>query len=431
MKRFMNKKLLVVGVAVALVLGIGGAAFAYFTSNGTGTGAAQVGTANGVQITQLAPTSSVVYDSITNPLPPDWWSLSKSTGMTAFGNEVNLATSAALSNVVVAMDSQACQSGTNTTCTTTPGATFQEPITLSIYNAASGDIPGSLITSDTETFNIPYRPSAADIASTGYCAPGTYNWSGNENTGAEWYDAADGNCYYGIDYAATFNNFSPANVTLPSTVVYGISYDETHPSGGPADSLNVLMSNEASSVTVGSDTDPGNVFVSASSPSPGNALGAPTGEITCSNVGTTFEQYSTAVSQATGCGETTSDSPPYNSINLIPAVQISTVSVGPFDLYPGGPAEPVDFSIHNPGSGPEDVHSVTFSTADTYNAGAGGWCDASWFTLVQPSIPINVTLSAGQTIDYQPSGASISMIDEPYPQDTCQGVTMPLNFKSS
>jgi hypothetical protein len=112
-------------------------------------------------------------------------------------------------------------------------------------------------------------------------------------------------------------------------------------------------------------------------------------------------------------------------------VQISTVSVGPFDLYPGGPAEPVDFSIHNPGSGPEDVHSVTFSTADTYNAGAGGWCDASWFTLVQPSIPINVTLSAGQTIDYQPSGASISMIDEPYPQDTCQGVTMPLNFKSS
>ena len=43
MKRFMNKKMLVVGVAVALVLGIGGVAFAYFTSNGTGTGSADVG----------------------------------------------------------------------------------------------------------------------------------------------------------------------------------------------------------------------------------------------------------------------------------------------------------------------------------------------------------------------------------------------------
>ncbi len=31
MKRFMNKKVAVVGIAVALVLGIGGAAFAYFT----------------------------------------------------------------------------------------------------------------------------------------------------------------------------------------------------------------------------------------------------------------------------------------------------------------------------------------------------------------------------------------------------------------
>jgi hypothetical protein len=34
MKRFMSKKLLVVGVAVAVVLGVGGAAFAYFSSSG-------------------------------------------------------------------------------------------------------------------------------------------------------------------------------------------------------------------------------------------------------------------------------------------------------------------------------------------------------------------------------------------------------------
>jgi hypothetical protein len=52
MKRFMNKKLLVVGLAAGLALGIGGAAFAYFTSSGSGTGTAQVGTAtNNIVVT--------------------------------------------------------------------------------------------------------------------------------------------------------------------------------------------------------------------------------------------------------------------------------------------------------------------------------------------------------------------------------------------
>jgi hypothetical protein len=46
MKRFMNKKLLVVGVVVALILGIGGAAFAYFTTTGSGTGSAPIGSAS-------------------------------------------------------------------------------------------------------------------------------------------------------------------------------------------------------------------------------------------------------------------------------------------------------------------------------------------------------------------------------------------------
>jgi hypothetical protein len=36
MKRFMNKKVAVVGVAVALVLGLGGAAFGYFATAGAG-----------------------------------------------------------------------------------------------------------------------------------------------------------------------------------------------------------------------------------------------------------------------------------------------------------------------------------------------------------------------------------------------------------
>ncbi len=38
MKRFMNKKVATIGLAAGLLLGAGGAAFAYFTATGTGTG---------------------------------------------------------------------------------------------------------------------------------------------------------------------------------------------------------------------------------------------------------------------------------------------------------------------------------------------------------------------------------------------------------
>jgi hypothetical protein len=43
MKRFMNKKVAAIGLAAGLVLGAAGAAFAYFTSTGSGTGSATVG----------------------------------------------------------------------------------------------------------------------------------------------------------------------------------------------------------------------------------------------------------------------------------------------------------------------------------------------------------------------------------------------------
>lgn len=42
-KKFVTKKAVVVGTAAALVLGLSGVAFAYFTNNSTGTGSATVG----------------------------------------------------------------------------------------------------------------------------------------------------------------------------------------------------------------------------------------------------------------------------------------------------------------------------------------------------------------------------------------------------
>ena len=60
------------------------------------------------------------------------------------------------------MSSWGCESGNwfGGNCASTPGDTFQEPITLNIYNVGAGNSVGSLITSETQTFDVPYRPSA-------------------------------------------------------------------------------------------------------------------------------------------------------------------------------------------------------------------------------------------------------------------------------
>jgi hypothetical protein len=52
MKRFMNKKVVAIGLAAGITLGAGGAAFAYFTSSGGGAGSVQTGSSvNGITIT--------------------------------------------------------------------------------------------------------------------------------------------------------------------------------------------------------------------------------------------------------------------------------------------------------------------------------------------------------------------------------------------
>ena len=50
MKRFMNKKVAAIGLAAGLALGAAGAAFAYYTSNGSGTGNVTAGSANSVTL---------------------------------------------------------------------------------------------------------------------------------------------------------------------------------------------------------------------------------------------------------------------------------------------------------------------------------------------------------------------------------------------
>ena len=178
-----------------------------------------------------------------------------------FGNQVHFAGSNRhLTHAVVTMSTWGCQTGTWNagTCLTTPGATFTEPITLNVYRPSTDGInPGVLLTSVTQTFTIPYRPSASPRC-TGTSA-------------GQWYDFGHKTCFNG----KAVNLYFTIGGTVPSTVVYGIAYNTTHygyhpigeaaacftSSGGCGyDSLNIGLSQDPTNVRVGHDTTPGTVW---------------------------------------------------------------------------------------------------------------------------------------------------------------------------
>lgn len=414
MKRLLlsHKKVAISALAVGLIMGAGGFAFAFFTSTGSGNGSAPVGSSTNVSIAQIGNTP--IYDSTITPLPASLPSVgAEAYAYDEIGNEVTLASSASpLNNVVVTMESWACEYGNWYTaypatghCLTNPGSSFSLPITFNIYAASNSGTPGSLIATDTQNFNIPYRPS-----STAAC-------------GGTGYVASDGQCYHGVAYNISFN-FSSQNIVLPSDVVYGIAYNTDHfgysPLGGsnsPADSLNVALTTEPTNVTVGSDTNPGNIFLA-------QGAGASSSEITCTTPlpAGVFQEYN--VSTATnscGLGST------YN----IPAVQFNVGGTSN-DLYPGGAAQPISFSVTNTSGGNEHIGQVSISVSSISQTPAGqalGTCDPSWFVVNGNPVVINAEIPPGTT-DYW-SVASLSMTDTATSQDACQGATVSLAFSAT
>jgi hypothetical protein len=272
--------------------------------------------------------ANVMYSSLMTPVPPDWWSQS---GTSEIGNKINLTAGAQLNQVTIEMDSQAVQPAEvpNPEQTyTIPGTTitvptYQVPITLTIYApslTATGQA-GAVLASEQGTFEMPYLPPT----NTTQCAAGTFSQFGPAyptNTSpapAEWFDPATGDCYYGVTDFVVFP-FAGANLTLPSTVIYGISYDNQ--TAGPAQSLNVLMSTESAdgAVTIGSDTDPSNIFASVPTGDPNGV----SNEISCTAIGQTFAEYNTSVNPTTGCGQTIYGSAPYLGIRMVPAVEFTS-----------------------------------------------------------------------------------------------------------
>jgi hypothetical protein len=199
-----------------------------------------------------------IYNNIPNPTAGNYPSQAfEAQSASEFGGQVQFAgTARSNPTITVLMSSWGCESGSwfNHDCLTTPGAKFSEPITLNIYNVGAGNSVGSLVATSTQTFNIPYRPSADNTNCTGAQA-------------GEWYSATDNSCYNGF---ATPIAFNLPGTTLPNNAIISVAYNTTHYGYNPIgestacygtsagcgyDSLNVALTYPPSTGSVPNPTD--------------------------------------------------------------------------------------------------------------------------------------------------------------------------------
>lgn len=393
-----KRKSAVISLALGLLLGGGGFAFAYFTAQGAGNGSATVGSASPVNITQIG----AAYDSLNANMVYHQDQCFTCASVSAFGNQVHLATTGRLSDVVVAMR--------NWSDAITNGG-----LTFTVYNVGAGNSVGSVIASDHQLFNFPawnsitQRPSVSNI---------------------------------------TFD-FSSQNVTLPSNVIYGITYDDPtgSPPGDPAGeaSLNVGLSNAASELSVGSDPIAGYVYVNTS-----NLSGWESDSGTCGGNNPTLNTF---VPTYIYCGNTPpanvgayGDSTGYD----IPSVEFNVVGGVVPPLYPGDNPQNIEYAIANPGLGSSRVSNVTVAVAydsangfvqsDPGHAGSDvANCYASWYQVTNSPQAVNTDVAGHSTTMFNApkqivaagNVVTLQMLNPNQSQDACQGAQLALVFTSN
>ncbi len=203
-----KRRMAVIGLTVGLIAGASGLAFAYFTSGGSGTGNASVGHATALNITQVG----TAYDSLTTNGSYVQDQTYGGAGVTEFGNEIKLTSGGELGTVVVAFRNWG-------------DALTGYPVTLNIYNPSDTSPDSAAIATDTVDANFP--------------AAITDNTDPSTST-------------------VTFD-FSSQDVTVPATIVYGVAYAGV--TDGIGGSLNVALSSSANDLSIGTDPDPGTVYV--------------------------------------------------------------------------------------------------------------------------------------------------------------------------
>ena len=179
--------------------------------------------------------------------------------------------------VKVQLDSSACQEGTATGayCYSAAGATFSVPLTLTLYaaNSSNPNVPGPTIDSFTQTVTVPYRPSSNPSKCHG------------ANAG-QFYLGSAGSCLTAKPFTATFKiGGNGIQLSAGTSVILSVAYDTSDygynpigddPScygvvgpfgtvaGCPYDNIGVVLS---PSVTTGTETNPGTVWLNAANSS--------------------------------------------------------------------------------------------------------------------------------------------------------------------
>jgi Fibronectin type III domain len=204
---------------------------------------------------------TAVYDAIGTSVPgnvPSQPFQAQQVG--EFGDLVGLGSGPrGLKSVTIEMSSWGCESMPGGVCTTTPGHTFNQPLTLKLYavnNALPIPATGATLLTKTVSFNIPFRPTADSTC------PSPTQWRFNATT-----------CYSGFATPVTF--FFDGSLVLPEQLIWGLSFNtsgfgpaplgyltpcSSAPQGCPYDSLNVGLSG-AATPAAGTDVDTNGVFI--------------------------------------------------------------------------------------------------------------------------------------------------------------------------
>lgn len=216
-------------------------------------------------IAGVASAATVVYNNLPKPLPGNVQSVGfQATSTAEFGGQIEATGTVKNPTVTVGMSSWACQSGSATdgSCVTSPGATFNVPITLNIYSVGPENSVGPKLVTVTQNFAVPYRPSADNSK----CA-GNGGWF---KTGK------NGGCFHGklfkLSFAKLGSGKSP--VTIPAKSIVSVAFNTfTHgyaPTGveGPYDSLNVALTEGTSegeevAPSVGTNPAPADAYLNS------------------------------------------------------------------------------------------------------------------------------------------------------------------------
>jgi len=207
--------------------------------------------------------AETIYNNFPSPKPKNMASVGfEATSTSEFGGEVGFPalTARRKPTITVGMSSWACQTGTwsNNNCSSAAGSTFQEPVTLNVYEVGPGNTVGTKLLSTTQTFNMPYRPTASKKCTTGE-AKGGYGSS----------------CFHGKLFRITFS--LPALVLPPEEAIVSVAYNtsdygaspqrpqpcDSTEAGCPYDSLNVAVT-QGEVPSVGTYPDPEEVDVNSS-----------------------------------------------------------------------------------------------------------------------------------------------------------------------